>query len=58
MENEMWHCDRCSEPCFYEDPENLGVYLSYDIQDAQIGKLSDNQAYEKYAMLVPMISIK
>ena len=47
MENQMWHCDRCSKPCFYEDPENLGVYLSYDIQDAQIGKLSDNQAYEK-----------
>ncbi len=47
MEHKIWHCDRCAKPCEYEDPENLGVWLSYDEKEAEIGKISTCQSYEK-----------
>lgn len=47
MRNEIWHCDRCAKPCEYEDSGNLGVCLSDNEENAQIGKLTNQKPYEK-----------
>jgi hypothetical protein len=47
MQNEKWHCDRCSKPCDYEDPSNLGIWLSSDANEVKIGKITTGKAYEK-----------